>query len=146
MALLIEREPADSEEAVRLLKARDAELDSLYPPESRFSIPVEKHIDQNLIFLMARENGTPVGTGVLSLHSRYAELKSMYVVPEARGHRVGAAIVAALERGAVAAGYGWKRVSTRRPRSSSMKEQVTVAARVLVITLTRRSAFSWRSW
>ena len=112
MALVVAKESPDSDDAVRLLRARDAELDSLYPPDNRFSIPVERHVGPNLVFLMARENGTAIGTGVLSFHEEYAELKSMYVVPEARGRHVGAAIVEALEKSAVDAGFAELRLET----------------------------------
>jgi putative acetyltransferase len=124
MAIVIGREAPDSEEAVRLLQARDAELDSLYPPDNRFSIPVEEHVQSNLIFLMARENGTAIGTGVLSFQEGYAELKSMYVVPEARGRYVGAVIVDELERAAAAAGFEHLRLETgvRSPAAIKLYE------------------------
>jgi putative acetyltransferase len=112
VALIVAKEAPDSDDAVRLLKARDAELDLLYPPDNRFSIPVDRHAGPNLVFVMARENGTAIGTGVLSFQENYAELKSMYVVPEARGRHIGAAIVECLERTAVDAGFAELRLET----------------------------------
>jgi putative acetyltransferase len=97
MAPTIRRERADTPEARALLAARDAESDALYPPESQFQIPIGSHARQDVIFLVAREEGSGIGCGALRLHAGYAELKSIYVVPEARGRRVGETIVLELE-------------------------------------------------
>jgi putative acetyltransferase len=97
MSRIITTESAGSPEAVALLQGRDAELSALYTPEQSFRIPIEKHVRADVIFLMARENGIPIGCGALQLHSGYGELKSMYVKPEARGKRLAQALVAALE-------------------------------------------------
>jgi len=94
---LIATESAGSPEAVALLQGRDAELSALYTPEQSFRIPIEKHVRDDVIFLMVRENGIAIGCGALQLHSGYAELKSMYVIPAARGKRLAQALVAALE-------------------------------------------------
>ena len=104
MSLTIEREPADTPEAVDLLRARDTESNALYPPHSQFHIPIDAHSEENVIFVVAREGGKPVGCGALQLHDFYAELKSIYLVPEARGRRLGERIVEALE--AISRGLG----------------------------------------
>ena len=98
MTLTIEREPADTPEAVALLRARDAESNALYPPHSQFHIPIHAHADENIIFVVAREGGEPVGCGALQVHPGYAELKSIYLVPAARGRQLGERIVEKLER------------------------------------------------
>jgi putative acetyltransferase len=105
MAPTIRRERADSPEALTLLAARDAESDALYPPESQFQIPIGSHARQDVIFLIGREEGSAIGCGALQLHAGYAELKSIYVVPEARGRRLGEAIVRELED--LARGFGF---------------------------------------
>jgi putative acetyltransferase len=97
MPLIIAAESAGSPEAITLLQGRDAELSALYTPEQSFRIPIEKHVRANIIFLIARENGIAVGCGALQLHAGYGELKSMYVVPAARGKRLAHTLVAALE-------------------------------------------------
>jgi putative acetyltransferase len=109
---VIEREPADSAEAIRVLSERDAELGALYAPEDSFRIPVGEHVSENILFLMARENGVPVGCGALALYRGYAELKSIYVTPEARGRKLGAEIVGALERLAQASGFSDVKLET----------------------------------
>jgi putative acetyltransferase len=97
MALTMDREPADTAEAIALLRARDAESNALYPPHSQFHIPIDSHADESIVFIVAREDGAAVGCGALQLHDFYAELKSIYLVPGARGRRLGERIVEALE-------------------------------------------------
>lgn len=97
MALIIAAESAGSPEAVALLRGRDAELSALHTPEQSFRIPIEKHVRADVIFLVMRENGIAIGCGTLQLHSGYAELKSMYVIPAARGKRLAQSLVAELE-------------------------------------------------
>ena len=112
MPLIIARESAGSPEAAALLRGRDVEVSALYTPEQSFRIPIEKHVRDDVIFLMARENGTPVGCGALQLHSGYGELKSMYVIPEARGKRLAQALVAALENLARERGFSEVKLET----------------------------------
>src|SRR5882672_3653761 len=97
ISFIIAVESAGSPEAISLLQGRDAELSTLYTPEQSFRIPIEKHVREDVIFLMARENGIAIGCGALQLHSGYGELKSTYVVPAARGKRLSQTLIAALE-------------------------------------------------
>ena len=124
-AIVIEQERPDSPEAIALLSARDAELDSLYPPEACFRIPTEDHVSDDVIFLMARENGVAVACGALQKHSGYAELKSIFVIPEARGRRLARRIVAALEALARGLGFSDVRLETgdRSPAAARTYEQ-----------------------
>lgn len=112
MPLLIAKESAGSPEAIALLKGRDAELSALYTPEQSFRIPIEKHVRDDVIFLMARENGIAIGCGALQLHSGYGELKSMYVIPAARGKRLAQVLVAALENVARERGFSETKLET----------------------------------
>jgi len=112
MPLIIARESAGSLEAVALLQGRDAEVSALYTPEQSFRIPIEKHVRDDVVFLMAREDGIPIGCGALQLHSGYGELKSMYVIPEARGKRLAQALVAALENLARERGFSEVKLET----------------------------------
>jgi len=98
VTLTIEREPADTPDAIALLCARDAESNALYPPHSQFHIPIDAHSEENIIFVVAREGGEPVGCGALQVFCDYAELKSIYLVPAVRGRRLGERIVEKLER------------------------------------------------
>jgi GNAT superfamily N-acetyltransferase len=64
-------------------------------------------------FLAAWDDGRIVGCGgICRLDAGVAELRRMYVAPEARGRGVGRRILEALEREADALGYGTIRLET----------------------------------
>ena len=70
----------------------------LYPPESRHGLDVAAHEQPEVTLFVAREAGVAVGCGAYRLEGDgSAELKSMFVVPEARGRGIGRAVLAALE-------------------------------------------------
>ena len=99
-ALEVRRVGIDSEVAARLIRALNAELDSLYPEEgaNHFRLDVEETAPGRGAFLVAFVGGHPVGCGaVRRLGAGTAELKRMYVDPETRGRGVGHAILNALE-------------------------------------------------
>jgi putative acetyltransferase len=112
MTLTIQREPADSMDALALLRARDEENFKLYPPEARFAIPADKHVDKGVMFFIARENEAPIGCGALERHDGYAEMKSVFLLRSARGRRLGLEIIRAIEETARELGYEEVRLET----------------------------------
>jgi putative acetyltransferase len=112
MALTFTREPADTPEALALLTARDAESNALYPPEANFGIPVNRHGEDAVLFHVLREDGVAIGCGALELHDGYAELKSVFVTPAARGRRLGQEITRRLEEVARTLGFDLLRLET----------------------------------
>jgi putative acetyltransferase len=112
MALTIVPEPADSEDAQALLRARDAENFQLYPPEARFGIPADGHGEPGVLFFIVRQNGAALGCGALERHEGYAEMKSVFLLPSARGKRLGQEIVRTLEQAARQLGYDEVRLET----------------------------------
>lgn len=90
--------PADSEAAV-LIDELNTLLDSLYhPDDNHFSLEPEEVTGKRGAFLIARLDGEAVGCGAVRMvGDDRAEIKRMYVCPEARGSRVGAAILERLE-------------------------------------------------
>jgi putative acetyltransferase len=72
MPLTIGREAANTEDAIVLLKARDAESSAIYPPASKFHIPIDRHVDDKILFLVARENGVAIGCSALQVHEGWA--------------------------------------------------------------------------
>lgn len=91
--LTIDPEPLDSADARRLIDQLDAHLHSMYPPEDNFTeLPTAD------AFLIAREDGRAVGCGAVRfIDAGVAEVKRMYVAPDARGTGVGRRIMEELE-------------------------------------------------
>ena len=72
--------------------------EALYPPESRHGLDLAAYAQPEVTLLVARAAGTVVGCGAWQLQSDgSAEVKSMFVLPEARGRGIGRAILAAIE-------------------------------------------------
>jgi putative acetyltransferase len=104
--LTIAVERADREDVRALLHTVSTWADELYPPESRHGLDLAAYERPDVTLLVAREDGVALGCGAYQLQGDgSAELKSMFVVPQARGRGVGQAILAAIEhalRGRVA--------------------------------------------
>lgn len=100
-------EPFDSPDARFLIAAQQAEVrargdtgDTSPPREAAMFTPPDG------VFLIARAGGSPYGCGGLCrLDTTRAELKRMYVAPEARGRGVGRLLLERLEAEARALGY-----------------------------------------
>jgi GNAT superfamily N-acetyltransferase len=106
---VISAEPFDSVEAQALIEALDAEMRGLYAGESDIGPKREAHMFEppHGAFLVLRAgDGLPVGCGgVCRFDETRAELKRMYVAPEARGRGLGRLLLEELERAASALGY-----------------------------------------
>lgn len=90
--------PTDPE-AAELIVELNAMLDGLYhPDDNHFALdPADVRGDQGAFFL-ARREGETVGCGAVRLlGGGLAEVKRMYVRPQAQGARVGRRILALLE-------------------------------------------------
>ena len=112
MTLVIQREKATTSNAQSLLRARDAESNALYPPESQFHIPLDRHDSEDIVLLVARQDGRAVGCGALQCHGSYAELKSIFVTVEERGRGIGRAIIERLEDEARSLGFAVLKLET----------------------------------
>ncbi len=85
-------------EITRLLRDGEAHSAELYPAESNHHLPLEALRKSNVRFFVARsDDGRAVATGALVLHRDWAELKRMWVVPDARSRGVSKAMLAAIE-------------------------------------------------
>lgn len=105
--LTVERADIRSPEARALIEALNAELSSRYPEDgaTHFRLGAEEVAQGRGAFLIAARAGKPVGCGAIRrIEASTAEIKRMYVSPEARRQRVGRAVLSALEREARALG------------------------------------------
>ena len=99
-------DPAQSE-IIGLLTDGERYAATLYPPESNHQLPLAALRAPHVRFLVARDaGGRAVATAAIALFGEWAELKRMWVTPEARGKGVAQAILAALEAKARQEGAG----------------------------------------
>jgi putative acetyltransferase len=102
------REPG----ATALLMASHAYLQSLYPPEDNYFLSIDDLCAPHIAFFVAEDKGQTIGCGALAIMGDYAEVKSMFTAPAARGTGTGAALMTALEGEARARGLSWMRLET----------------------------------
>jgi GNAT superfamily N-acetyltransferase len=99
MPVDVRPEPLGSPTGRALIAALDAEMDERYPdPSQRHpTLGAEQVADGVGMFVVAWQGDVAVGCGALrTIEARVAELKRMFVVPEARGAGIGGEIVLAL--------------------------------------------------
>jgi GNAT superfamily N-acetyltransferase len=86
MSTVITPERPDTADALALIAELEAQLEPLYPRESRHGYSVEKLIAEAVAFFLIRSDGTPAGCGGVKLFgAEYGEVKRMYVRPQYRG-------------------------------------------------------------
>lgn len=113
-------ETPDQPEVHALLAASDAYAASLYPAESNHLVDVATLLAPGVHFVVARVDGRAVGCGALvPREPSAAELKRMFVHPEARGFGIGRRVLQALESHARATGLRVLRLETgiRQPEA-----------------------------
>jgi len=112
LAITLAVESPRQAEVTRLLEALDAYQGALYTPESNHFLDVEALAAPNVRFIVARCGAAAVGCGALRIDGDCGELKRMYVVPEARGQRLGRRILDRIEAEARREGLGCLRLET----------------------------------
>jgi putative acetyltransferase len=96
--LTIGLERADQADVQALLLVVRSWSAELYPPESRHGLDLEAYAGADVALFVAREAGVVLGCGAYRLQGDgSAEVKSMFVLPEARGRGIGRAILATIE-------------------------------------------------
>ncbi len=96
----IRREDLTSPIAGSLIRTLNAELSAQYPEEgaNHFRLDAGEVVEGRGAFLVAYVEGRAVACGAIRREDEHtAEIKRMYVVPEARGRGIGRAVLAALE-------------------------------------------------
>ncbi|SPF79681.1 GNAT family N-acetyltransferase [Pseudoprimorskyibacter insulae] len=84
-------------EALALLAASHALMQSLYSPEECHYLDVDQLCVPSITLFLAEEDGVTLGCGAIARKDGYAELKSMFTTPEARGKGVASLIVDQIE-------------------------------------------------
>jgi drug/metabolite transporter (DMT)-like permease/GNAT superfamily N-acetyltransferase len=101
--------------AAALLNAYAAEMEERFAGREpcRVETVAEEYVEPGGTFLVVYEDGEPIACGgVRALPDRSAEVKRMYVVPDARGRGVGAQLLERLEDAARRLGYQRLRLDT----------------------------------
>src|SRR5262245_15215387 len=113
MPVEITSESPDSEVAMELIAELEAQLNPLYPPESRHGYSVAQLLREGVAFFVIRHDGRPAGCGGLQLFgTEYGEVKRMYVRPAFRGLGLGKLMLAHLAAYARSQGVGRLRLET----------------------------------
>jgi putative acetyltransferase len=124
--VIIRAENPFAEECVALLTQLRVELLEKYPEELEgIDFNPEELTTAGAAFLVARVEGQAVGCGALrGLESGVAEVKRMFVVPDARGRGVGRKILEQLESVAGELGYKAMRLETglKQPEAIALYE------------------------
>ncbi len=108
----------------RLTTAQQAELRARYDGDSEPGTPPSA-ADVSVVLVARDDDGTAVGCGALrALDGGVAEVKRMYVVPEARGRGLSRLLLAGLQDAARARGWTTLRLETgpRQPEAIALYE------------------------
>jgi putative acetyltransferase len=109
----ITAESPDQPDVVALLAASDGYMAELYAAESNHMLDVGALKEPDVTFLVARLDGRAVGCGaVVRSGEDWAEIKRMFVSPEARGRSLGRRLLQKLEDIAVMQGAALLRLET----------------------------------
>jgi putative acetyltransferase len=84
-------------DVARLIQALDAYLTALYPAESNHLLDLETLSAASVRFFVARRGREALGCGALRIDESYGEVKRMFVLPEARGLKLGKRILGRIE-------------------------------------------------
>ncbi len=102
---MIRRETPNQPAIRALLAQADARSAALYPAESRHGLDIAALLAADARFFVVREEGIALGCGgYVRLDSMSAEMKRLFVVPDARGRGLATMLIAAIERAAAAEG------------------------------------------
>ncbi|MCK0126190.1 GNAT family N-acetyltransferase [Gelidibacter sp. F2691] len=112
--MTIEVVPSDPRDpqATALLQQSHALMESLFPPEDNFFLDIGDLCVPEISFFVACEADVILGTAALADKGDYGEVKSMFVLSEARGKGVGEALLTQLEATSRAKGHAAMKLET----------------------------------
>ena len=107
IAITIAPETPLQDEVRAMIKALNAHLSALSPPEFCFQMTVEQIAETATTLFVARDaSGRALGMGALKRHADgLAEVKRMFTWPELRGQHIGRAVLARIEALALSEGF-----------------------------------------
>ncbi len=108
----VERVTSATAVARQLVGELEGVLAAEYPPEQRHGLAIEAIFQPHIHFFVATLDGVPAGCGGVALLDGFAEVKRMYVRPEARGRGIAQAVIARLAAVAGEHGYAVLRLET----------------------------------
>ncbi len=112
-AVAVSLEPPRQSAVIRLLELSDAYAASLYPAESNHMVDLSSLERPEVSFFVARRDDEIVGCcALVAASDGTAEIKRMFVDPEARGLKVGKLLLQALEARAAQVGLSEIRLET----------------------------------
>lgn len=133
MSVVVRRTTGDHPDALELVARMTAEVRELYggddmPPGSAVS-PAQMSPPGGGFVVLEEDGRALAGGGVKQLDETAAEIKRMYVLPDARGHGLGRALLEALEDLVRDLGYEIARLDTgaKQPRARLMYERAGYA-------------------
>ncbi len=139
-------EPVQPDVEALLLEARTL-MAGLYPAESCHGLDLGAYGRPDVTLFVAREGGVAVGCGACQLHGDdSAEVKSMFVAPQAGGRGIGRAILNVIEA-AVRDRASALRLETGIKQLAAMRLYEAAGFRRRgrsAATATTRSACSWK--
>ncbi|ANT60478.1 acetyltransferase [Salipiger sp. CCB-MM3] len=117
--------------AEALLLESHALMGALFPPEENYCLDIDALCAPEITFLGAEENGVLLGCAAIARAEGYAEVKSMFVSPEARGLGLARRLLQHLERTAQAEGIPLLRLETgdKLPAAMALYESTGFARR-----------------
>jgi ribosomal protein S18 acetylase RimI-like enzyme len=122
--ILIGEEPAESDDVRWCFEQYFAELAAGFGfrPDRALPLTVSDITRPRGLVLVARRNGEAVGCGAVKLlEDGVAEIKRMWVAREARGRRLGARILGALEAAAAGEGRTVARLETNERLTAALE-------------------------
>jgi putative acetyltransferase len=112
MTVTVEKGDPHHPQATALLQASQALMESLFPPEDNYYLEVDALVSPDLSFLVAKRDGTIIGTAALANKGDYGEVKSMFVSEDARGSGAADALMTGLIDEARALGLATMKLET----------------------------------
>jgi putative acetyltransferase len=121
LSIEIEHQKSPNDDVRLLIGELDTELNANYSPEQRHGFDIARLFKPYVAFFIARLDGQPAGCGGIAFDDGIAEVKRMYVRPQARGKSVAQTILSRLEQEAGAKGVRRVHIETGDAQKAAMR-------------------------